>query len=182
MGIEGLKAQIEADDLLFDQAIYRHGYTASMRDYDVHVQVMAANPKAVPHTDARSYTEGLYRYRFTRCPQLEIKSNVPAGGWRDGWDDLFLNYESWSEAGEPGGYLWAVEYALAYPGLSYVEDSPTASSWAEQFGHDMHEVRLETNVFDLRLICHSLETEQTAWGDPETRRLVDEDGREVADG
>lgn len=149
-----------------------------MRDYDVHLQVMAANPKAAPHTDHHSYTQGLYRYRFTHCPEVSVESRLPAAGWQ-GWDDVFLSYEAWEKAGNPEGYLWAVEYAVAYPGLSYVEGSETASDWSERLGHEMHEVVIETNVFALRMICHSLDVTQTAWGNPETRRLVDSDGREV---
>ena len=33
--VADLKAQIEADDLLFDQTVCRHGFSASMRDYNV---------------------------------------------------------------------------------------------------------------------------------------------------
>ena len=176
---EDLKAQIESDDLLFDQAVYKHGYAPSMRDYEVHVQVSAANPKAPPNSDLHSYTEGLYRYRFTHCPYAEVASSVPDEGWRASWDDLFLSYEAWEQAGNPSGYLWAVEWAAAYPGLSYVDGSEAAAEWSARLGVPMHEVRLETNVFELRLICHGLSIEQTAWGDPDTRRLRDADGRDV---
>jgi hypothetical protein len=60
---------------------------------------------------------------------------------------------------------------LAYPGLSYVADSPVAASWTERLGHEMLEVEVETGTFILRLVCHDLRIQHLAVGDPVTRRL-----------
>lgn len=171
-----MKEQIESDDLLFDQAIYRHSYAPTHRDYDVLVAVMAAKPSGLG-----SYTQGNYRYRFTHCPHTSATTKLTNETWRASWDDLFTDYESWGRAGHPEGFVWAQDYAVAYPGLSYVDDSSLAEDWTRRLGQPMHEVVLETNVFELRLVCHGLRVDQTAWGDPETGKLVDAEGRKITD-
>ncbi|MBA2298227.1 MAG: hypothetical protein H0W14_09350 [Actinobacteria bacterium] len=167
-----LRERIDGDDLLFDSWIVSHGYALYSRDYDIVVNVPAALPPGIPIGDTvGSYFKGQYRFRFTHCPEVHISSSVTDETWRTSWDDLFADYEAWEAAGNPEGFVWGVKGADAYPGLSYVADSPSATSWTERLGHEMHEVTVETNTFVLRLVCHDLQIEQLAVGDPVTRTL-----------
>lgn len=166
------RERIESDDLLFDSGIVSHGYARHLRDYDVVLDVPAALPPEVPIGDTTgSYIIGRYRYRFTHCPEAHVISSVGDEIWRRSWDDVFTDYEAWEAAGNPDGFVWGTDWADAYPGLSYVTNSPLASSWAERLGHEMHEVIVETNTFALRLVCHDLRVQQLAVGDPLTRTL-----------
>lgn len=167
-----LRERIEADDRFFDSAVMSHGFTEYLRDYDVVIDVPAALPPEVPRGDTTgSYIEGRYRYRFTHCPEVRVTSKVRDEVWQCSWDDVFTDYEDWEAAGSPEGFLWGVNWAEAYPGLSYVADSPLAASWAERLAHEMHEVVVETNTFAVRLVCHDLRIDQLAVGDPRTREL-----------
>ena len=44
-------------------------------------------------------------------------------------------------------------------------------AWSEQLGKPMHAVQLETNAYLLDLICHDLQIDQLAVGDPQTDEL-----------
>ena len=150
-----------------------HGFTEYLRDYDVVIDVPAALPPEVPIGDTTgSYIQGRYRYRFTHCPEVRVMTEVRDEVWRYSWDDVFIDHGVWEAAGNPEGFVWGVNWANAYPGLSYVMDSPLASSWAERLAREMHEVAIETNAFGLRLICHDLRVDHLAVGDPRTRELT----------
>jgi hypothetical protein len=166
------RERIDSDELFFDSGIVSHGYAPHLRDYDIVVDVPAALPPGVPIGDiTRSYIMGRYRYRFTHCPESHITSSVGDDSWRLSWDDVFIDYEEWQAASNPEGFVWGVNWADAYPGLSYVTNSPLAASWTERLGHEMHEVTVETNTFVLRLVCHDLRVQQLAVGDPVTQTL-----------
>jgi hypothetical protein len=92
------------------------------------------------------------------------------------WDDVLIDWDEWEAADNPEGFVWGKKFADAYPGLSYVTDSPLAASWTERLGHEMHEVMIETNTFLLRLVCHDLRVQQLAVGDPATQTLQPLDG------
>jgi hypothetical protein len=169
--------RVEDDELFYDSAIVSHGYAPHLRDYDVVIDVVAALPAEVPKGDTvGNYIKGRYRYRFTHCPEAHVISSIGDDGWRESWDDVFIDYERWEAAGNPEGVVWGVNWADAEPGLSYVTDSSSAASWTERLGHKMHEVIIRTNFFVLRLICHDLRVEQLAVGDPLTQTLKPLDG------
>jgi hypothetical protein len=69
--------------------------------------------------------------------------------------------------------VWATERADAYPGLSYVAKSGRAAAWSASFEAEMHEVRIETNVFALDIVCHDLKIDRMSVGDPRTGTLTD---------
>ena len=166
--------RIESDELFFDSGIVSHGYALHLRDYDVVIDVPAALPPDVPIGDTTgSYIKGRYRYRFTHCPEAHIVSCVADESWRRSWDDVFIDYEAWEAAGNPEGFVWGVNWADAYPGLSYVTNSLLATSWTERLDNEMHEVAVETNTFVLRLVCHDLQIHRLAVGDPRTQTLAD---------
>jgi hypothetical protein len=152
---------------LFDSAIVAHHFTPYMRDYDVVIDVSATVPGG-----AGSYIEGRYRYRFTHCVTLQVVTTVSDGVWRVSWDERFIDYAAWQEAGEPDGYVWGVCWSDAYPGLTYVENSAIAQEWVDRLGHPMHEVVIETNTYSLQLVFHDVHIQKIAQGDPHTRELV----------
>ncbi len=162
-----LRERLEADELLFDSAIVSHGFADFMRDYDLVVDV----PAAKPHRSG-SYIEGRYRYRFTHCVEAHVETTVKPDTWRLSWADEFTDFAAWQEAGSPAGFVWGVEYADAYPGLSYVADSERTARWTEKVGRAMHEIQIETNVYILELVCHDLRVDQLASGDPLTGELT----------
>jgi hypothetical protein len=163
---QSVAERIREDTLFLDSAIDSHGFARFLRDYDVIIDVPAARPGG-----GGSYIKGRYRYRFTHCTEAIARTTVNPKTWQASWDDLFINYQTWEQAGNPSGYVWGVEYADAYPGLSYVEDSPRARHWTETLGHQMHEVRIESNVLSLELVFHDLHVHQLAAGDPDSDTL-----------
>ena len=99
---------------------------------------------------------GRYRYLFTHCVIAEYETLVQKETWPISWDDLFIDYDIWEKSGAPGGFVWGVCWASAYPGLEYFKNSERAGLWATQLGHEMHEVSIETNAYMLRLIFHEV--------------------------
>lgn len=178
--MSSFRDRIESDELIIDSAITSHGYAPHLRDYDVVVSVPAALPPEVPNgATIGGYTMGVYRYRFTHCPEAHVVSSVEDDVWQRSWDDVFIDWEAWEAAGHPQGFVWGKNYGDAYPGISYVAESPLASLWAKRLGHEMHEVMIETNTFDLHLVCHNLHVHKLAVGDPWTRTLKDLDDPEA---
>jgi hypothetical protein len=116
---------------------------------------------------------GRYRYRFTHCHEALARTTIEAARWRRSWDDVFTDRKRWESAGEPAGFVWGVAFVEAYPGMSYVESSERALHWAEALGQSMHEVRIETNIVDLRIVFHELRVDQLAVGDPATGALTE---------
>ena len=71
-------------------------------------------------------------------------------------NDVFLDYERWRAAGSPEGFVWAINSAEAYPGLTFINDSERAASWTVRANMPMHELLIETNVYELRLVFADL--------------------------
>jgi len=151
---------------IFDSAITEHHFVPYLRDYDVIVEMPAALPNG-----KGSYIEGRYRYRFTHCVLAEVTTAVTTDTWRISWDDVFINYEVWQKAGEPVGYVWGVNYSEAYPGLKYLKGSALAKEWSNRIGMEMHEIRIETNGHNIRLVFHDVDILKIAQGDPESGEL-----------
>ena len=76
--------------------------------------------------------------------------------WPESWDDVFVDYGRWQEAGEPEGYVWGTNWSLAYPGIRAVEPSHAAETWSQRLRKPFFEVELETDRFKLSLIFHSI--------------------------
>jgi hypothetical protein len=167
-----VRARIEGDELFLDSGIVSHGYAPNLRDYEIVIDVAAALPAGVPMRNNGSYIMGRYQYRFTHCPECRVLTSVADAVWRVSWDDVFVDYATWEAAGHPDGFVWGVNWALAYPGLTYVADSPLAASWSERLEHEMHEVEVETNTFTLRLVAADLVVRRLSVGDPVTGELT----------
>ncbi len=129
---------------MFDVAIMAHGFTPYMRDYDVLVEA--------GWQDA----QGVYLYRFTHCPEASVRTRVRDESWHQAWADLFIDYKDFLAAGEPDGFVWGVCWSMAYPGLTYIDDSTLAAEWSKRFQKPMHEVTIETEAFHLQIVFHDI--------------------------
>ena len=144
---------------MFDMGIVEHHFTGYMRDYDIFVDVVGPIPGS-----HKSQVIGRCRYRFTHCVFTEVKTTVRDDVWASSWEDVFIDFRSWTNVGQPEGYVWGVEYMDAYPGLLYVADSLMAREWANRLNKPMHEVDIETNAHNIRLIFHDVEITFTSEG------------------
>jgi hypothetical protein len=130
-----------------DVGILRHGFSPHMRDYDIVFEALWGREK---WADAK----GTYRLRFSHCPEATTLTAVPDASWREAWSDTFINYSEWLAAGEPEGFVWGACWSTAYPGLSYIDESPRAKRWSERLSNPMHEVSIETEAFEIRVVFH----------------------------
>lgn len=168
------RIEAEGAGRFLDSIVVSHGFATYGRDYDVVILTVASLPPDVPIGDSTgTYVDARFLFRFTYCPEAHVTSSVSDDSWRVSWADVFTSYEEWEAHGNPDGFVWGTDRADAYPGLSYVSDSARAASWTERLEHEMHEVLIETNVFDLSLVCHDLRIYKVAVGDPRTHTLAD---------
>jgi hypothetical protein len=128
-----------------DVGILNHGFAPHMRDYDVLFEALWGKKK---WADAK----GTYRLRFTQCPEAVTVTEVSDAGWKQAWSDVFIDHARWIAAGEPEGFVWGACWSTAYPGLSYIDDSPRAREWSERLGKPMHEVVIESEAFQLKIV------------------------------
>ncbi|MDQ6886138.1 MAG: hypothetical protein M3068_02475 [Gemmatimonadota bacterium] len=126
-------------------AVLEHRYASWMRDYEVEVEAAWSEEQ-----------QGRYLYRFRHCPVAHVVSRLGDDVWRQSWPDVYTDHGAWVEAGEPEGFVWGMRWSFAKPGLSHVETSEQAKAWSQRLGKTMHEVKIETDVYQLRLIFHSL--------------------------
>lgn len=152
---------------MFDMPIIEHHFTPYMRDYDVIVDLIEPVPNK-----SHSYVEGRYRYRFNHCVIADVKTAIRDENWINSWDDIFLNFAAWEAADYPSGYVWDVRWQNAYPGLSYIRDSGVAQEWSERLNKPMHEVCIEADAHNIRLIFHDVTITKIAQGFPESPDLV----------
>ena len=144
---------------MFDMAIVEHHFTDYMRDYDIFVDVVGPIPGTY-----KSQVIGRCRYRFTHCVLAETKTAVRDKTWLLSWEDTFIDWQAYRDAGEPEGYVFGVKYMNAYPGLLYVTESPTAREWTGRLNKPMHEVDIETDAHNIRLVFHNVEITWTSEG------------------
>ena len=76
--------------------------------------------------------------------------------------DEFTDYERWTSAKEPEGYVWGTNWSLAYAGIRAIRDSVQAAEWSRRLGKQMFETTLETDRSFLRLIFHSIRSRKMA--------------------
>lgn len=134
-----VKALLEQHDF-FDQAIIRHGFTDYMRDYELIVQFAGQDA-------------GFWKYQFVGCVEAVCVSALPAQSLAQSMADEYVLADLRPSAGElPAGFIWAVRCADVYPGWTYVEDGERVAHWSKLLGRKMHEIDIETNVFNLRLV------------------------------
>jgi hypothetical protein len=126
--------------VLFDSNIVEHGFMPYLRDYQILSQ----------------FGSKRVFFRFTHCVSAVVTTTVPDELWLESWEDVFTSRDAWEKAGCPKGYLWGVNYAVAYPGATVVANSSRARDWSTRLGKQMWEIRIETNTHNIELIFHDL--------------------------
>ena len=131
-------------DSLIDTAILSHGFTPNKRDYYFHIEAL---------WQKENYA-GQYLVRFTHCYDLTYQTLGGTDFLKSSWDDCFSDYEEWIKAGEPPGYVWGTNWAIAYPGFSNVDLSNKSLEWSNRIGREMKELLVESEVYKINLIYH----------------------------
>jgi hypothetical protein len=129
-----------------DFGVMEHRFANYGRDYIVLVE------------DCLGSNKGRHEIIFTHCVKAEYETRVRDDVWPQSWTDELIDYNRWINAGEPGGYVWGTSWSLAYPGIRANRDSAEAAEWSRRIGKPMYETTLETDLFFLRLIFHSIRT------------------------
>jgi hypothetical protein len=78
--------------------------------------------------------------------------------WSRSLDDRFTDFQSAKEA-DLNGFVWGTKWQCLYPGLTIVRGSPEAGDWTKNLGIPFHEVLIETNVHNIRLVFAELAVE-----------------------
>jgi hypothetical protein len=129
-------------------AVLKHGLAPHGRDYHMVIE------------QSSQHRPGRHRLIFTHVTEVAFTSEVRDDVWRASWADLFTHYGAWEEGGQPEGYVWGVNWSLAYPGIKAVEASAKADQWSRRLQHPMYEAELTTSQFRLALVFHDLRTQQ----------------------
>lgn len=129
-----------------DFEILARGFAPHGRDYAITIQNHLESPT------------NKYELMFTHCVFAECKTQIKDASWKSSWADEFIDYTQWEKAGNPNGYVWGVNHAVAYPGITAVKDSNLAHEWGLRLDRSMYEVLFETNQYDLRLVFHSIKS------------------------
>lgn len=127
-----------------DFAVLEHRFASHGRDYIVLIE------------DCLSANHGQHEIAFTHCVRVDYVTRVRDEVWPKSWSDEFTDYERWTSAKEPDGYVWGTNWSLAYPGIRANRDSAQAAEWSNRLGKQMFETTLGTDRFFLRLIFHSI--------------------------
>ena len=124
-----------------DFAVLQHRFASHGRDYIVLIEDL---------------NQGQHEIAFSHCVRTDCETRVRDEVWPKSWGDEFTDYERWTSAKEPDGYVWGTNWSLAYPGIRAIRGSAQAAEWSRRLGKQMFEVTLETDRFLLRLIFHSI--------------------------
>lgn len=133
-----VQAALEA---MFDHALLFHGYTASMRDYELVVH---------EHGGAHG-TAATRRYLFRYCVEADVSTSLPWSVWQRSLDDRLLDPEP-----EVDGYVWGVRWQGLYPGAQLVVPSARAALWTDAAGSAFREVRIEAGAHEITLVFSEL--------------------------
>lgn len=142
-----MKDKLDRYGGFLDVGILSHGFAWHMRDDDIVFEALWGKGRSA---DA----QGTYRLRLSNCPEVTTTTTIADAFWREAWSDTFIDYAQWLAAGEPKGSVWGACWSTAYPGLSYIDDSPRAKRWSERLGSPMHEVSVATEAFEIRIVFH----------------------------
>ena len=133
-----------------DFAVLEHRFARYGRDYVLIIE------------DCLGSNTGQHEIVFTHCVKVEYETRVRDDVWLKSWSDEFTDYERWTGAGKPDGYVWGTKWSVAFPGLRAVPESAQAAEWSRRLSKQMFETTLETDRFFLRLIFHSLRSRKTS--------------------
>jgi len=130
-------------DSLMDSAVLSHGFMPYKRDYYFHIETLWHEPYL-----------GQYLVLFKHCYDFSYKTFTGSETLIQSWDDLFIDYAKYEEAGTPEGYVWCSNHIGAYPGFRQIADSIMANRWTQKLGKPMNEVEFEGEIFKMNLIYH----------------------------
>jgi hypothetical protein len=133
-----------------DFAVLEHRFAKHGRDYIIIVE------------DCLGSDPGQHEIVFTHCVKAQCETRVSDEVWPKSWSDEFTDYQRWTIAGKPKGYVWGTNWSNAYPGFRAVLDSTQAAEWSRRLGKQMFEITLETDRFFLRLVFHSIHWRKTS--------------------
>jgi hypothetical protein len=133
-----------------DFAVLEHRFAKHGRDYILLVE------------DCLGSSPGQHEIVFTHCVKAECETRVRDEVWLKSWSDEFTDYERWTSAGEPDGYVWGTNWSVAYPGFRAALESAQAAEWSRRLGKQMFEITLETDRLFLRLVFHSIHSRRTS--------------------
>jgi hypothetical protein len=143
-----------------DFAVLEHRFEKHGRDYILLVEdCLGTNP-------------GQHEIVFTHCVKAACETRVRDEVWLKSWSDAFTDYQRWTDAGEPDGYVWGTNWSLAYPGFQAVPDSAQAAEWSRRLGKEMFETTLQADRFFLRLVFHSIHSRKTSEKHETISRLI----------
>jgi hypothetical protein len=131
-----------------DFAVLEHGFAPHGRDYQLLIE------------HSGYHQPGRHRITFTHVVELSFATEVRDDVWPTSWSDVFLDYSTWEQAGSPEGYVWGVNWSLAYPGIKAIEPSEKAASWSHRLKHTMSEAEVTTNQFRLSLIFSEIRAQR----------------------
>jgi len=141
-----VKALLERHSF-FDQPVVEHGSLPYNRDYRVVAEITGRRSPGAKVEILERYT-----LLFRGCVEIHYTTRVHDREL----DDIFIDRNRWEAAGQPKGFVWGVNWADAYPGARYVEDSQRAAAWQGRLDRPVHEVLIETNTYDLTLVFAEL--------------------------
>jgi hypothetical protein len=130
---------------ILDVAILRHGFSEYNRDYDF-----------VFETDSPD-DSGQFLLRFKHVYELSYLTALTTDTLKVSTSDNFTDYKKWLETGEKEGFVWGVNYALAYPGFTILDNSAKADKWTKILGFEMFNVTLETETYKIDLVTSDFE-------------------------
>jgi hypothetical protein len=133
-----------------DFAVLDHRFASHGRDYIVLIEI------------SLSSNQGQHEISFTHCVRADCETRVTDQVWPKSWSDEFTDYQRWTGANEPDGYVWGTNWSLAYPGIRAIRDSACAAEWSRRLGKQMFEITLETDRFLLRLVFHSIRSRKVS--------------------
>lgn len=143
-----------------DFAVMSHGFAKHGRDYVFIIE------------DSIGRDPGTHRLTFTHVVSLEYETAQSDESWRLSWDDRFIDYEAYLEAGEPEGYPWYYNYSGAWPGLKAPESTSESLRWTEKLGRPMYEMSIATDRFRIEMVFHDLRSEKLSEEAPTASRSI----------
>ena len=127
-----------------DFAILDHRFAQHGRDYLVFIETSTGPDK------------GQHEIIFSHCVRADYETRVMDVSWPPSWGNEFIDYREWIRAGKPDGYVWGTNCCFPHPRFEAIRDSALAAEWTRRLGKEMYEISLQTDMFFLRLIFHSI--------------------------
>ena len=141
---------IKLEDI-YDVALLSHGFMPYGRDYYFNLETNWTAPNG-----------GRYQLVFHHCYQMSYLLDHDPDLLKNSWDDLFIDYDKWQQAGKPEGFLWSTNWMLLYPGFTVVKDSERAAHWTNLLGRTMQEILLDMEIVKMNFVIHSWSLTKTS--------------------